>query len=503
MDNEDFSLKKLQLLNENRFLRITPYTEFRDGTKGSVLLLGFNSPDSLLFLFNSPERGDEFEHCKDNTLSPAELDCFYNYRELCIKEYDGFYHISKELYNQYGVVLLTGKYLTAHIADFFCDNLNKQRNSRTNWQTDRTEYLMADALQTYRISEMEEDIEDFLSDDSQWRREITLQALSRYNDADKLFEKSLHIDWLRVRNKYADWLTHETFQFKLYFAQRLLSEYREFGKPVDWRRLLENEFRAKLNDPVTFHYLDYGVQEIVGLYALTKYHYTKRPKYIEIQYADVEMGERINLYGEYRAQCILEMLERLKAENNPLRTEFPTEEEAEIEVKAHIAKLVGRQPFNLPDEQKGTYAFYEKGFCFSQGIMHPDISPIISESKTKAKHTAPQTKLQSEPFTPTITDLEKVFLPCYTKIPECKMLLNILLEDRKVVSDPEWARYALTIYECKKIFKNHPKSFKEWLPIFCNLFGRVVEYRAPSNIKRTKCKTDITPFLPMLNVELM
>jgi hypothetical protein len=127
----------------------------------------------------------------------------------------------------------------------------------------------------------------------------------------------------------------------------------------------------------------------------------------------------------------------------------------------------------------------------------------------KAKH-APIQMVKSEtantndenvgnlPNTPTIKDLEKVFLPCYTKINDCGMLLNILIEKRDNVSDPEWARYALTIYESKKIFKNYPKSFKEWLPIFCTLFGREVDYRAPSNIKRTICETDITPFLPKL-----
>ncbi len=354
-----------------------------------------------------------------------------------------------------------------------------------------------DALQTYRISEIEEDIADFLSDNSQWRREITLQALSLY-DADKLFEKCLRIDWKKVRDKYAEWLIRESIQFKLYFATKVLSKYREHAEPVDWRILLEDEYRATLNTPIKFHFLDYGVQEIVGLYTLTKYLYTKKPSFIEIKYAEVEMGERFMLYGAYRANCISEMLEILKAENDPLRTEPPTEDEATKKVKDHIARLVGRQPYGLPEEDKGTYALYEQGFCLSQGIEHPNISSITPDKQVKKEQAALQTKTQDEPIKPTIEDLETVFLPCYTKLTDCGMLLNILIEDRAKVSDPEWTRYALTIYESKKIFKNYPKSFKNWLPIFCTLFGRKVEYRAPSNIKRTKCNTDITPFLPNL-----
>ncbi len=109
MENGDLTLKKRQLISKSRCLRITPYMEFRNGTWGSVLLLGFDSQESLLFLFNSSERADELEHCKDNTLSPAEADCLYHYQEVCIKEFDGFYRISKEIYKKFGVVLLTGK----------------------------------------------------------------------------------------------------------------------------------------------------------------------------------------------------------------------------------------------------------------------------------------------------------------------------------------------------------------------------------------------------------
>lgn len=97
---------------------------------------------------------------------------------------------------------------------------------------------------------------------------------------------------------------------------------------------------------------------------------------------------------------------------------------------------------------------------------------------------------------PTKEELENVFMPFFTKSPECSMMVNFLRDEKAVVSDTDWARYALTIYRCKKIFRHHPESFKDWLPKFCSLLGRDVEYRAPSDLNRTKCKTDISSFLP-------
>ena len=76
------------------------------------------------------------------------------------------------------------------------------------------------------------------------------------------------------------------------------------------------------------------------------------------------------------------------------------------------------------------------------------------------------------------------------------MMLNFLLDVRDKASDADWARYALAIYRSKRVFKDRPRSFKDWLPKFCVLFGKHVDYRAPSDIDRTKCEYDISVFLP-------
>ena len=381
MENEDLALEKLRLISDNPCLRITPYMEFKDGTKGSVLLLGFNANDSMLFLFNSPERNDDNEHGKDNSLSSYEIDMFYNYRQVCIKEFDSYYRISPELYEKYGVVLLTGKYLSAHIADFFCHNLNIHNPRRNNFPTDRVENLISEAVQHYRISEMEEDISEFLSNESQWRRDITLQALHLYN-ADEVFEKGLHIDWIRVRNTHVGWLERENIHFKLYFAQETLKSYRELREPINWRQLLEKALNAKLEDNISFRYSKYGIQEIIGLYALSKYLYTVKPEHLEIQYAHVDTKERVAIFKEYIAACTSEMLAELNAEDDPYRTELPTEQEAADKAKLKIGTLVGKQPLYLPEEQANTYAKYEEGFCINYGITYKqehEENPVLAQ----------------------------------------------------------------------------------------------------------------------------
>ncbi len=128
-----------------------------------------------------------------------------------------------------------------------------------------------------------------------------------------------------------------------------------------------------------------------------------------------------------------------------------------------------------------------------QAINGQAEQPVQQELR---EETPSEDAIENEKKTPTKEEIEEVFLPIYTRTTNCQMLINLLIDDRDKVSDTDWARYALTIYNCKKIFRHHPDSFKDWLPKFCTLLGRNVVYRTPSDLKRTKCKTDITPFLP-------
>lgn len=202
---------------------------------------------------------------------------------------------------------------------------------------------------------------------------------------------------------------------------------------------------------------------------------------IKKSYTNIQQRDKKE-YEYYR-----ELLENLKHEFKDIQANKINPDNA-LSIKAHEA----------------LFARFRDLIKYVEQRVKEEKAKIASVHSPKSTNTIHKDEyIDNQSKKPTIKDLENVFLPCYTKLTDCGMLLNILLEDRDVVSDPEWARYALTLYESKKIFKNYPKSFKEWLPIFCALFGREVEYRAPSNIRRTKCKTDITPFLPKLNVELM
>jgi hypothetical protein len=74
-------------------------------------------------------------------------------------------------------------------------------------------------------------------------------------------------------------------------------------------------------------------------------------------------------------------------------------------------------------------------------------------------------------------------------------LLQFLEQERKEASDADWARYALAIYEAD-VFVHRPRGFNNWLPVFCQLFGREVAYQVPNKLKRTACERDISAYLP-------
>lgn len=365
MDNEKLTLEKFRLMGQYGCVRITPYMEFKDGTKGSVLLLRYNADDSFVVLINSPERTDEYKHGKNNTLFPSELDQLYAYREFCKEKYDGHYCMSKERYDEFGIVVLTDVFLSAVIADFICDNLNRQNQDPrhiTNWNTSRTSNMLSQALHGCTIYELEDEIAVFLSEDSDWQRAILLETMALFH-ADQVLVKNLHIDWNIVRNKYAEWLGQNNIAVKLYFAKQVLAAYHQSEQPINWRRLLEDALRDQREYKMEFRYSDYGIQEIFGLYALSKYLYTEKPTDFAIHYAHLEQRERVSIFNHYRAACADEMLEELNAEDDPFRTELPTKEEAEEKSKNRIASLVGRQPEGLTDEQKEEYKKYELAFC--------------------------------------------------------------------------------------------------------------------------------------------
>ena len=103
--------------------------------------------------------------------------------------------------------------------------------------------------------------------------------------------------------------------------------------------------------------------------------------------------------------------------------------------------------------------------------------------------------------TPSMEVLSKVFTFKYRQELGFSLLIDFLHSEKDRTdfhADSDWARYALTIYEWKPcILQKRPNTFKEWLPKFCELFGRkwVRDYE-PNKLQSAKeCK--IVPFLPL------
>lgn len=364
MEDEDLTLKKFKLMGMYGCVRVAPFMEFDDGTKGSVLLLRYNADDSLVVLVNSPERTDEYTHGKNNTLYPSEVDQFYAYRQACIEKYDGHYCMSKERYDEFGIVVLTDVFLSAVIADFICSNLNHQNNDPrhiTNWNTSRTSNMLSNALHKCTISEIEDELDEFMSEDSTWMRSILLETMDLFH-AKEVFLKNIKLDWKTVRNKYAEWLWNDSFKLKLCFAERVLRAHRD-GSVIDWRRMLEETMRDREKLLEAFCYSRYSIQEIIGMYALSKYYSTDKPDAMDIRYASVKPDERVRIFSEYFDRFSDEMLQELEEEDDPLRTSLPSRDEANDRARQRMAELRGRQPEGLTEEQQETYAKYEQAFC--------------------------------------------------------------------------------------------------------------------------------------------
>ncbi len=379
MSIEDVDLQKFYFQTSNACLQLTTYMEFSNGTKGCVLILNFNNTDSQILLINSPERAEGGKQFQKNTLSNSETDILLAYRKECEENHDGYYCSSPEMYDRFGVVVLTGQYLCAHIADYFCHYLNvhynKVGNPYGNWSTDRGKLLMHNATYNYTLHEIEEEIQEFLSDECAWARTITWQVLKRFG-ADLVLDKIIQVDkeCIKKRETYIGWLEREEIKFKLCFAERLLRECPING---DWRHVLEDTLRCKKDLLLSFQFSNYGIQEIVGLYALCKHHYTHKPDTMEIIYDDLPTKERITIYDEYSDACVNEMLAKLNAEDDPLRAQLPDEKEAEEKSKLRIAQLVSKQPICLTDEQKELYTKYAQGYCMERKIPYSTESSVV------------------------------------------------------------------------------------------------------------------------------
>ena len=139
-------------------------------------------------------------------------------------------------------------------------------------------------------------------------------------------------------------------------------------------------------------------------------------------------------------------------------------------------------------------------------ILHAEhVHEYIDVNRQKSGcHIAEDVDFEEMPKTeelPSMEALSKIFTFKYRQDLGFSLLIDFLRSERDrsdFHADSDWARYALTIYEWNpRVLQKRPNTFKEWLPKFCELFGRkwVRDYE-PNKLQSTKeCK--IVPFLPL------
>ena len=134
---------------------------------------------------------------------------------------------------------------------------------------------------------------------------------------------------------------------------------------------------------------------------------------------------------------------------------------------------------------------------------------VVNEGQLRTNEENPNLNVEDVAFEevpkpeelPTKEQLSKIFTFKYRQDLGFSLLIDFLRSERDRTdfhADSDWARYALTIYEWEPcVLQKRPNTFKEWLPKFCELFGRAwVRDYEPNKLQSTKeCK--IVLFLPL------
>lgn len=163
-------------------IRLVPYRQFTDGTWGSILVLGWQTESPSVFLFDSSARKKDAPNTTRNSLLPEEAEVYARYIDEEPSIING-----REAYARYGVTRLCSDFISAHIADLVCKNLNRHDpNIRRN--EDRVKNRLEAIQKSGRVNEIEEELYSYTTKKSEWQRAILEQILplvvSGYNHAE-------------------------------------------------------------------------------------------------------------------------------------------------------------------------------------------------------------------------------------------------------------------------------------------------------------------------------
>ena len=175
-----------------------------------------------------------------------------------------------------------------------------------------------------------------------------------------------------------------------------------------------------------------------------------------------------------------------------------------VTTPVHISQFVwGRlcvaAYFFYHDEPIWQQAVFDKlENCLSVAELKQDVqtAKALIDEYYKAKLVPPTAEKVVNKSAAQIKKTEDVFSIPYQRTSDYPLLINFLNAEKKDCKDGEWARYALAIYRHKKVFQKRPTTFKNWLPVFCAMFGRDVNYQEPNKLDRVKNEKDIELYLP-------
>ena len=132
------------------------------------------------------------------------------------------------------------------------------------------------------------------------------------------------------------------------------------------------------------------------------------------------------------------------------------------------------------------------------GEYYKERALLIGGTVSAPKQEPSAIEIAKEAATPPVSKPkpEDIFNFAFQRTADYQRMLEVLETEKKDCSDIEWARHALTIFRHKYAFVKRPSSFTKWLPIFCAMFGREVQYREPNKLDKGQNKVSLEPFLP-------
>lgn len=181
-------------------VRLVPYRQFADGTWGSILVLGWQSEKPSVFLFNSSARKKDAPNTTRNSLLPEEVDIYTKYIDNEHTQLN-----AKTAYAHFGVARLCGEFVSAHIADLVCKNLNKH-DPNIHRNEERVKNILTDIKDTRQASDLENELISHAGKGTEWQRAILEQILplvvAGYDHIEWIKKTTMHIQTIaRGKNR--------------------------------------------------------------------------------------------------------------------------------------------------------------------------------------------------------------------------------------------------------------------------------------------------------------